>query len=295
VGPRISDAAIAEQVQAAVLQRLEADDLVLPAMPLAVSKCLALLQDPNLSLAGVARVIETDPIVAAQIVRLANVAARAPVAPVRSITECVTRLGAMDLQLFLIETAARRVFESTDRHIAEICRGLWAHSLAVAMLARDLLKQSAGERPSLTDEAYLAGLLHDIGKPVLAAMLLDAEKRLRGTRTKGWMPPATWLRLISESHRRIGVALAEKWNMPEGVRLSIRDAGVYDTAEPHSTANAVRLANALSKLEGVYVGVMDEAETESLVAAGRALFGLDDARLDFLTTYLKERVNERLA
>jgi HD-like signal output (HDOD) protein len=288
----MNDAEIADRIQAAVLQRVESDDLMLPAMPVVVSKCLGLLDNPDLSLRDVASVIETDPLVAAQVVRLANVAARAPVAPVRSITECVTRLGVSELQLFLIETAARRVFESSDRHITQICRGLWAHSIAVAILTRDLVQHARSGR---SDEGYLAGLLHDVGKPVVAMMLLDSEKRLRGTRTQNWIVPAAWLRIISNSHRGIGVALAAKWKLPQGVWFSIRDAGHYDPTEPRALANAVRLANAVTKVEGVYVGAMDEAEITATVSAGRALFGVDDRQLKYLTTYLKERVNERLA
>jgi putative nucleotidyltransferase with HDIG domain len=288
----MDDAEIAEQVQRIVLRRVETDDLVLPAMPAVVSRCLGLLADPARSLKEVATAIETDAIVAAQIVRLANVAARAPVAPVRSITECVTRLGAAELQLFLVETAARRLFESTDRHISELCRGLWGHSLAVAILSRDLLRHSRVGRP---DDGYLAGLLHDIGKPVMAAMMLDAERRLRGSRTQGWLAPAAWLRLIARGHRPIGVALAAKWGLPLPVQLSIRSCDEYDQHQPHSLANAVRLANAIAKREGLYVGAMDEDQVEALVFVGRAFFGLDDQGLDYLTTYLKERVNERLA
>jgi putative nucleotidyltransferase with HDIG domain len=292
VGPRSNDPAIGDRIQAALLQQLESGDFILPAMPVVVSRCLGLLDNPDLSLRDVAAVIETDPLVAAQVVRLANVAARAPVAPVRSITECVTRLGVSELQLFLIETAARRAFESTDRHITQICRGLWGHSLAVAILTRDLVQHARSAR---ADEGYLAGLLHDVGKPVVATMLLDSEKRLRGTRTQSWLVPAAWLRIISDSHRRIGVALADRWNLPAAVRSSIRDSGGYDASEPHSLANAVRLANAMTKIEGVYVGAMDEVETEAIIAAGRALFGVDDRQLKYFTTYLKERVNERLA
>jgi putative nucleotidyltransferase with HDIG domain len=184
------------------------------------------------------------------------------------------------------------MFESSDRHIAQICRGLWAHSLAVAILSRDLVREARNGR---ADEGYLAGLLHDIGKPVVASLLLDAERRLRGIRTQTWIMPAAWLRILSGAHRRVGVALATKWQLPDSVRNAIRDGGDYDPVEPHSLANAVRLANAITKLEGVYVGAMDESETAATVSTGRALFGVDDGQLKYLTTYLKERVNERLA
>ena len=248
--------------------RIETDDLVLPTMPVVVSKCLGLLDNPDLSLRDVAQVIETDPLIAARIVRPA------------------------ELQVFLIESAARQMFESTDRHITQLCRGLWAHSLAVAILTRDLIR---GARSGRADEGYLAGLLHDVGKPVVATMLLDSEKRLRGTQTRNWIMPAAWLRIISGSHRRIGVALARKWALPETVHNSIRDGGNYEPGDPHALANAVRLANGITKVEGIYVGAMDEGETATNVATGRSLFGVDDDQLKYLTTYLKERVNERLA
>jgi len=57
----------------------------------------------------------------------------------------------------------------------------------------------------------------------------------------------------------------------------------------------VRLANAITKVEGVYVGAMDEDETAATVAIGRDLFNVYDSQLKYLTTYLKERVSERLA
>jgi putative nucleotidyltransferase with HDIG domain len=291
VGSRISDVEVSSQVEEAVVRRIAADDLALPPLPVVAAKCLSLLSAPSFSLAEVARLIETDPIVAAQVVRLANAAARAPVAPIRSIAECVARVGGNELRVFLLETSARRTFESVDRDISRICRGLWEHSLAVALMARDLLRQAKVDR---ADTGYLGGLLHDIGKPVTATMLLEAETRLRGKRTQNWFPPATWSELIARIHRKVGVALAEKWGLPDGIGRIIRDSADYDSADPHSEANAVRLANALAKREGIYVGAVDADEIDSQIFVGRALFAIDDEQMQYLTRYLKERIQERL-
>jgi len=291
VGTRISDDQVSSQVEDAVLRRIAADDIDLPPLPAVAARCLGLLNSPDFSLGDVGRVIESDPILAAQVIRLANVATRAPVAPIRSIGECVSRIGASELRLFMIETSARRTFESNDRDIARMCRGLWEHSLAVAVMARDLLRHAKVARP---DAGYLGGLLHDIGKPVTATMLLDAETRLRGTRTQSWFPPETWNALVSRIHRTVGVALAVKWSLPDEIVRGIRDAADYDSSDPHSQANAVRLANALAKREGVYVGSVDSDEIESQIFVGRALFGVDDDQLTYLTRYLKERIAERM-
>jgi HD-like signal output (HDOD) protein len=125
-------------------------------------------------------------------------------------------------------------------------------------------------------------------------MLLDAETRLRGTRTQSWFPPATWSVLISSIHRRVGTALAAKWGLPESIARSIRDSVDYDSADSHCDANAVRLANALAKREGIYVGEIDQEEVASQIFAGCALFSVDDEQLTYLTRYLKDRVNERM-
>lgn len=291
MGARLSDVQVSSQVEEVVLRRIAADEIALPPLPQMAARCLTLLNGPSFSLAEVSRLIETDPILAAQVVRLANVASRAPVTPIRSIAECVSRIGSNELRLFLIETSARKTFESLDRDISRMCRGLWEHSLAVALLARDLLRQARVDRP---DTGYLGGLLHDIGKPVTATMLLDAETRLRGKRTRNWFPPATWGALIASIHRTVGVALAVKWGLPESIGRSIRDAADYDSTEPHTEANAVRLANALAKREGIYVGDVDDEEIKSQIFVGRALFAVDDEQLQYLTRYLKERVSERL-
>lgn len=291
MGSRVSDVEVSSQVEEAVLRRIAVDDIDLPPLPAVAARCLSLLNAPDFSLLDVARLIESDPILAAQVIRLANAASRAPVAPIRSISECVSRVGGSELRLFLVETAARRTFESVDRDIAKMCRGLWEHSLAVAVLTRDLLHQTKANRP---EAGYLGGLLHDIGKPVTATMLLDAETRLRGKRTQNWFLPEAWNALVSRVHRTVGVALATKWGLPDAIGRSIRDAADYDSAEPHSEANAVRLANAVAKREGLYVGPVDEEEIESQIFVGRALFGVDDGALQYLTRSLKERISERM-
>ena len=227
---------------------------------------------------------------AARIVRLANSAGRATLEPSRSVVQSVMRLGADELQSFMFEVSARPVFQSHDRAISDMGRALWSHSIAVALLARAVMRRNNGKQP---EAAYLGGLLHDIGKPLMAAMLLDAERRLFNVRTRTWLFPATWMSLIAKTHRRVGLALAEAWRLPELVTLSIRDADNYETSEPANPANAVRFANALAKLAGLHAGEVDQSDVESLVFVGRKLFSLSDADIEALTSGLKERVEAR--
>lgn len=293
------------RVEEHVLQRIESADLDLPVVPSVAARCLELLSHPDFSVNDLARLIENDPLMAARVVHLANSAGRATLEPARSVVQSVMRLGADELRSFMIEVSAFPIFESHDRTIAVFGRALWTHSVAVALLARGVVRKisnaggaggshlrSGDKQP---EAAYLAGLLHDIGKPVMAAMLLDAERRLFNVRTRSWLFPLTWLALIDRSHRRVGLALASSWRLPDLVVRSVRDCDNYDTNDPANPANAVRFANALAKLGGVYVGDFDPADVDSLVFVGRRLFSLSDDDIAAMIKGLRERVDERLA
>lgn len=292
MGPRLTEAEVAAQVEQVVLRQLEDDDLVLPALPAVAGRALELLGTPDFALEDVAALIETDPILAARLARLANSAAFAGAQRIESILECVTRVGANEVRVLLFETAARQVLESRDPRIAELCRGLWEHSLAVAILARGVARVA---RAPFADAAYLGGLLHDVGKPVVAAMLLEAEHRLVGSRTRSWIVPEAWHELVARAHRAVGLALASRWGLPDEVGRGIQQCAEYETEEPVSLPNAVRLANALAKQAGFYVGQADPDEIESLLFVGRQLFALDDAALESLRLSLPGEVAGRVA
>jgi putative nucleotidyltransferase with HDIG domain len=290
--PRISEEEMTRRAEELVLKRIDSDELALPSLPLVAVKCLDILSRPDFSVPELAKTIETDPLIAARILRLANSAARATLEPARSVVQAVMRLGADELQAMMFEVSARPLFESHDRTISSLGRELWAHSLAVALLARAQVRRVAGPQP---EAAYLAGLLHDIGKPLMAAMLLDAERRLFNVRTRTWLFPAAWLSLIARVHRRVGLALAQAWRLPDLVVASVRAADRYDTADGKNPANAVRLANALAKTAGIYAGEFDAPSTADQVLTGRKLFTLSDKEAAGLTDGLRSRVDERMA
>jgi len=282
---------MAARVEEYVLGRIDAGAFEVPVLPLVAARCIDLLSDADFSVAEVASLVETDPLMAVHIVRLSNSAGRTTLEPSRSVLQSVMRLGGDELRSFMFEASARPIFESHDRTIAVFGRALWTHSVAVGMLARAAVQKIGGPHP---EAAYLAGLLHDIGKPLMAAMLLDAERRLFNVRTSTWLFPLTWLGLIARVHRRVGIALAEAWRLPEHVVRSVRDADNYDTTDPANPANAVRFANALAKLAGIYVGDFDPEDIDSLVFVGRRLFSFSDEELQSLIGGLRERVEGRL-
>ena len=216
-----------------------------------------MLVSPDVSLKAVADVIATDPILAACVLKVANSAVFGRSRTVTSIREAVSRLGTMPLRRVAIAWAVLGVF---DRFRTP---GFWrhdkflVHSGATAMLMADLAEALDS---SDLDTAYLIGLLHDIGKLILAVKMpeeyQEAIRRQEVTRR-----PLTEceLEVLGIDHAEIsGIAVA-KWNLPETVCAAIRDHhapenGNGDTALPSLT---MMIAKSDEYINSLGVGLLE--------------------------------------
>jgi HD-like signal output (HDOD) protein len=274
------------------MRKIAGDQLILPSMPVTALRCLNMLKDPDFSVKEGCGLIERDPVLTAQIMKLGNSAAMAARDPVQTVLEAVTRFGLQKLKAFLIETSARKLFESRDPRIVESFKGLWEHSLAVAIMARDVVVLANCGVP---ESGYLGGLLHDVGKPIVAAMLLEAEKAILASKPKMvWLSSSEWVGIVQRIHRQVGVALALKWDMPDTVCRSIKDCDEYDDVDRLSIANAVRFANAVAKQQGIYIGEVNGDDNDALVMNGQSLLGLEDPEVKRLSDGLKNKVKEQM-
>lgn len=283
--------AIAASFEAIVQKRLANDKLVVPPMPVAAVKCLQILKEPDYNTKRLVAVLEQDPPLAARVLRLATSAAMAGGGNIKTIEQAVNRVGAQRVRALLLEASAMKVFESRDPRIAGAFKATWEHSLAVAMLSRDLAAFAAKDADA--DAAYLCGLLHDVGKPVLGTLLLEAEKQLVRGPGQAWLDGDAWMAAMNKGHRPIGVALAEKWKLPEDICQGIREAGDYDSINRDAVANFVRFGNALAKREGLYAGKVDMEDNNAMIMIGRSLLSIDDDLISRVTTGLVDRVKAR--
>jgi putative nucleotidyltransferase with HDIG domain len=279
---------LAKQLEDLVLKRIAEDKLSLPTMPAVAAKCLELLRNTDFSFKTVAAILEQDPVLVAQVLRMATSAAFGGGTKRVSLTEGLTRLGAKTVRTLLVEACAQKVFVSRDPNIAGAAKRLWEHSVAVAILARDLFALLGG---SDSEEAYLAGLLHDVGKPVIASILLEAERQITLMGNRPWIDSEEWVAVIKKTHRTVGMALTEKWNLPPAVSKCIKDCSEYDAGDRSSVANVVCLGNALAKQTGIYAEPVDLDDVKALVMIGRSLLGVDDALMTKLVGGLRDRIH----
>jgi HD-like signal output (HDOD) protein len=133
----------------------------------------------------------------------------------------------------------------------------------------------------------MAGLMHDIGQPIVAIHLLDLERSVSRSVQDHWIEPTEWLNIVQEVHRPVGMAVAKQWNMSPEICKAIKDCIEFDPIERASASNAVRFANALAKREGVYAGAVDMEQVDTVLLIGRSMLGLDDDAINALSTALR--------
>jgi putative nucleotidyltransferase with HDIG domain len=278
-------AGTAQEIERHLRARIENESFPIPSMPRAVLLCLETLRAPEAPLDRVARALAEDPLVAARVVRVANSARFAGLAAAANLQQAITRLGLRELEMVIMEAAVRQLFESSDPRIAEACRGIWAHSRAVAIVARECATMVGAGDP---EDSYLAGLLHDVGKPIVAGFLLEIERALVGRPGGTWIEAASWIDVVQRGHRSVGLALGRKWQMPRAVMQALDGCADYGPNPHKSPANCVRLANLWAKREGIYVGQVNRDEAELLITEGVSLLGLDPRQVASLGTGVRE-------
>jgi putative nucleotidyltransferase with HDIG domain len=274
---------VGDRLAQILVERIHRNKLVLPAMPAAASECLRLLNLPDNNLDKVLKIIAKDPIIAPQVMRRANSAMMSRSNAAKTLDQAVTRLGVRALRELIMNVSAHQLFQSKNVSIRKHTKSLWDHSVAVAVVSRALAKR---KKDIDSERAYLAGLLHDVGKPVAAALLLELERSVDGPQ-RAWLEGGAWLGVVNECHREVGVALARSWNLDEDVLLAIARCDRYMTESPTSITNVVCYANALVKKAGVCVGEVDTAHNESLLREGATIFKLTDEMTETLVKELR--------
>jgi len=209
-----------EKLEHALLQKVEKGDVELPLLPQVASQVMALTSDPAADAAKLSSLIHQDQALAAHVLRIANSPAYMPRSPVVSLQHAVAMLGINLLSEIAFTASLKSGAFQVPGHEDDVKR-LWRHSLASGAFAKEV----ARTRRVNIESAYLCGLLHGIGKPVVlrTATTLAHEQKIIPDK------PALQI-LIAGYHSRVGALIAEKWGLPKQVAEAIQYYEDYDHA-----------------------------------------------------------------
>ena len=209
-----------EKLEQALVQKIEKGEIELPLLPQVASQVMALTSDPSADAAKLSSLIHQDQALATHVLRTANSPAYMPRSPVVSLQHAVAMLGINLLSEIAFTASLKSGAFQVPGHEDDVKR-LWRHSLASGAFAKEV----ARTRRVNVESAYLCGLLHGIGKPVV----LRAATTLARDQNVTFDKPALQI-LIDGYHSRVGGFIAEKWNLPKQVGEAIQYYGDYDHA-----------------------------------------------------------------
>lgn len=283
---------LSRRLREIVERRLGGDRLRLPSLPGTATRALERLSVPSAGAASVAEVIEEDPLLVCRLLRMVNRGAIPPETRAATVQAVIARAGLDAMRSVLDELVSEQVVPSCNPGIRDAFRMVWAHGLAVGQLARELAVRLGGRVSP--DEAHMAGLLHDVGKPIVAVLLLEVEHMQRkpgGDVVASWIDERVFARVIAESHTLIGTQVAHAFALPAPIAACIEGLPAYDVAAgAGSLPNLVRYANALAEQERLDLGPFDAEETISVLVQGRAVLGIDHAMEARLVSAVRGRV-----
>ena len=218
-----------DQVREGVIHALE-NVLVLPTISPVHIRLQQLLEDGTTSAEDVARVVALDQSITANVLRLSNSAFFGFSRRILSVKDAVALVGFKAVQ---VAVAAVSTFEALGRMPAKGFdrTAFWEHAIGCGAIARVL----ASKRDMDTDHAFVAGILHDIGKVALdsyfpnyfaSALKIASEKKIPIFQAEQAALPVT--------HEDVGRHLAERWNLPEPL---VEVIGAHNSLSPGKTAH----------------------------------------------------------
>jgi len=253
----------------------------LPPLPAVALKALERTKDPYVTAAELQGVISGDQALAAKILRIVNSPIYALVREVSTVSHAVAILGLETLRSIIMAASVQQVFQSGGARVRDLGAKLlsdhsWGSATACRLLAREVRYRNQ-------EEAFLCGLMHDLGKPVL---LRNCPEIYTSLINEVYLGRTTFheaeMGRLGFSHAHVGALLAEKWNFPPQLSEAIGYHHTPVAAPNHSVlASITSLANQIMIVLGI--GFERDRGAKPAEHPSARLLGISSKALDAIT------------
>jgi HD-like signal output (HDOD) protein len=249
----------------------------LPPMPQTVIKAREIIADPKSDFKDLAALFETDQAIAAKILKLANSPYYGFGGKVSSIQRASVILGHKTLgQLISMGGASTMLAKRLDGYGLD-AGALWKHSLAVAFGSRIIAQMID---PSLINDAFTSGLIHDTGKLILDKYIAEYWDEFEAFMANSDETFLSAEKAILElDHAEAAFEVCKAWNIPKTLTIAIRYHHAPSRSNGSVLAYIVHVADAIAMMTGLGMGV------------DGALYKMDDDAMEFLKIK-EESINE---
>jgi putative nucleotidyltransferase with HDIG domain len=208
--PRFADMRLMDNIEK-LLDQIE----VLPASPSVLTKLLPKLADVDANFDEVVEIVALDPALTTELLRICNSAFFGQSEPIENVQDAVTRVGYQSIYLLVAMINGANAFPVPSPKGIDIGR-LWAHSVMTAFSTKYIAESTQQD----TNLLFTAGLLHDVGKIVIA----QAQPGALNGELYG---PSEDIALNHEkelcgfNHAEVGMALMQRWGLPEKLVVAV--------------------------------------------------------------------------
>jgi HD-like signal output (HDOD) protein len=214
-------AELAQTIAHDIQQALDADDLHLPSLPEVALRIRDEAESEHVTSASLASVVQDDPALAAQLVRVANSPLFRAAQPIDDLAHAISRLGVEHAANMVTGLAMQHMFQATSDLIDRKMRQVWKSATDVAAWCSILSKRYTKLRP---DQATLAGLTHSIGALPILGWAEENDGLIRDSMTLD--------RVIETLHPVLGTMILKSWNFPEEITAVPEQFTQYERSIP---------------------------------------------------------------
>jgi HD-like signal output (HDOD) protein/nitrogen-specific signal transduction histidine kinase len=231
----------------------------IPSPPQLLLRLLHLVGDEQTSMGELAALVRQDPGLVTRLLGVANSPALRRGNELRSLENCLTALGTRLVRSIATCLSIQNLFDRGPAIAPADLTAFWVHALLVAELSRRVAVAVGCPHP---DEAYLAGLLHDIGQLILLAAIGAPYARLLADTASEEALLADEIARFGTHHGEIGTWLTDRWQLDS----SFADGILFHHAQADEIATAARLPQAVWLAHALAAQPAASAEQAALFA-----------------------------
>lgn len=187
----------------------------LPTIPVVATKVMQLMEDENSTAEDLAKVVASDPAVAARVLKISNSSFYGCQRQIQTLPHAIMMLGFVTLKSVVIAASVKQVYHPFG--LTE--KLLWEHSFGAGLAARLIAADTRQVNP---DEAFLGGLFHDIGKIIMNFMdKAKFQEVMQHCYNEGVRFQDAENQVFGYTHEEVGALVIKKWNFPDHLMQAV--------------------------------------------------------------------------
>jgi len=261
----------------------------LPTMPWVVTRVISLTNDPNSSVNELNEVICQDQSLTAKVLRLSNSAYYGYSRRIATVVDAIGILGFNAIRNLVMAAHTYNILKKEVKGYQIAPGDIWRHSMTCAIAARAIARRVRYPAP---EQAFIAGLLHDIGKVILSVYVAEVYDEINRRVHEEQQPfSVVEQEVLGFTHAAVGARVADKWNLPaDHVEAIACHHTPMDARENPRLAAIVHIADAVSMSMGIGLG--GDGLYYPFAGQALALVGLNEADVDVIMSELVELVGD---